>query len=245
MHHLENIIDQINTHHQNAIKKATDALTSARAAGELLLQVKATLPYGTFTKWIEAHLTVSDRQAQRYMAVAQGKTVPLRKLAGKTDTVSVLDNQKSSEGLWKDGKWTPEAGCMYKFIENDAEYWVLPDQQSDRWFHICKHYSGTRMNTDGFSRRHTVFSSITDPDSSHQYYVGTTTPLGWIGVEAVLKSYGLKNLEGSLVKGKHTSLRFEFPKGEPEMCDWYWDDGEPDDRVAYVDKLLAEIQTSG
>lgn len=237
---LEIIIGQINTHHQNAMRQAKGAVESAKAAGLLLLQLKTTIPHGEWTTWLKSNLTVSDRQAQRYMSVAQGKTVPLRKLAGKTDTVSVLDNQKSSAGVWKDGKWTPEAGCMYKFVEDEAEYWVIPDRQSDLWFHICKHYSGTRMNTDGFSRRYTVFSSITDPDSIYQYYVGTTTPLGWIGVEAVLKSYGLKNLKGSLVKGKHTSLRFEFPKGEPEMCDWYWGDGEPDDRVAFVDKLLAD-----
>ena len=86
----QTIIDQINTHHKNATKHAKDAVESAKAAGELLLHMKATLPHGTLTSWIKANLNVSDRQAQRYMAVAQGKPVPLRKLAGKTDTVSVL-----------------------------------------------------------------------------------------------------------------------------------------------------------
>ena len=87
---IQTIIDQINTHHKNATKHAKDAIESAKAAGELLLHVKATLPHGMLTSWIKANLNVSDRQAQRYMAVAQGKPVPLRKLAGKTDTVSVF-----------------------------------------------------------------------------------------------------------------------------------------------------------
>ena len=39
----QSIIDQINTHHTNAMKQAKEAVQSAKAAGELLLQVKATL----------------------------------------------------------------------------------------------------------------------------------------------------------------------------------------------------------
>ncbi len=75
------------------MNQAKDAVQSAKAAGELLLEVKAAIPYGEWTNWLKANLTVSDRQAQRYIAVAQGKAVPLRKLAGKTDTVSDLENQ--------------------------------------------------------------------------------------------------------------------------------------------------------
>jgi hypothetical protein len=86
----QTIIDQINNHHTNAMKQANGAIESAKAAGELLLQVKAALPHGTWKSWLKAHLSVSERQAQRYMALARGKPVPLRKLAGKTDTVSDL-----------------------------------------------------------------------------------------------------------------------------------------------------------
>jgi len=87
---IETIITQINMHHQNATKQATDAVESAIAAGQLLLKVKATVPHGEWTNWLKEHVTVSDRQAQRYMAAAQGKAVSLRMLAGKTDTVSDL-----------------------------------------------------------------------------------------------------------------------------------------------------------
>ena len=239
---IQTIIDQINSHHKNATKHANDAVESAKAAGELLLHMKATLPHGTLTSWIKANLNVSDRQAQRYMAVAQGKPVPLRKLAGKTDTVSVLQPTAQSKGIWKNGKWEPERGCMYLFKEDGGTYWVLPSSVEGKWFHVCKHYHGPRMSTDGFTRHHTIFSVVNDPDLTSKFYVGTTTPLGWIGVGDVLKSYGLKDIEKSLVKGKPTSYGYERPFGEQSPENWYWgNNGEWDDREAYVDSILKSM----
>jgi hypothetical protein len=228
----QSIIDQINTHHTNAMKQAKEAVQSAKAAGELLLQVKATLPHGTWTDWLKSHLNVSDRQAQRYMAVALGKAVPVRKLAGKSDTVSVLPRPKNI-GIWKGDRWEPEAGCFYLFKEDEANYWVHPFEAGSNWFHVCKHYNGTRMNTEGFERRYTIFSKISDPDLTCQYYVGTTTPLGWIGVDEVLKSYGLRDIRNSLNIGKSTNHGFDRPFGEPSSDNWYWgENGEWDDRKA-------------
>jgi len=90
MNVTSNIINEINTHHTNAIKMANDAIKSAKRVGELLLEVKATLPHGTLIKWIETYTKVPVRQAQRYMNVARGKTVPIRELAGKNDKLSYL-----------------------------------------------------------------------------------------------------------------------------------------------------------
>jgi hypothetical protein len=238
----QSIIDQINTHHQNAIKQAQKAIESAKAAGELLLQVKASLPHGTFTSWIKDNLNVSDRQAQRYMAVAQGKPVPLRKLADKTDTVSVLQNKARSNGKWKNGKWEPEPGCTYLFKEDEGTYWVSPSTLSDSYFHVCKHYHGPRMSTDGFHRRYTIFSTVNDPDLTSKFYVGTTTPLGAFGVDGVLKSYGLKDIEKSLIIGKPAKYRYERPLGEQSPENWYWgNNGEWDDREAYVDSIIKSM----
>ena len=86
----QSIIDQINTHHSNAMKQATGAVESAKAAGELLLQVKASLLHGTWTGWLKDNSNVSERQAQRYMAVAKGKKVNILEVAVKTDTMSDL-----------------------------------------------------------------------------------------------------------------------------------------------------------
>jgi hypothetical protein len=86
----QSIIDQINTHHSNAMKQATGAVESAKAAGKLLLQVKASLPHGTWTSWLKDNSNVSERQAQRYMAAAKGKKVNILEAAVKTDTMSDL-----------------------------------------------------------------------------------------------------------------------------------------------------------
>ena len=241
---IETIITQINKLDINAMKQAKEAVESAKAAGALLLQVKASLPHGTWTTWLNATLDVSERQAQRYMATAKGKHVPLLLLANKTDTVSVLQTTAQSKGIWKNGKWEPEPGCMYLFKEDGGTYWVLPSSVEGMWFHVCKHYHGRRMSTDGFARHHTIFSVVNDSDLTSKFYVGTTTPLGWIGVGDVLKSYGLKDIEKSLVKGKRAKYSYERPCGEQSPENWYWgNNGEWDDREAYVDSILEGIDT--
>jgi len=64
------IASEINEHHAIAIAKAGEAVHHAKEAGRLLLEVKAALPHGEFGKWMEQNITVSVRQAQRYIAVA-------------------------------------------------------------------------------------------------------------------------------------------------------------------------------
>lgn len=235
---IETIIIQFNRHHENAMRLANGAVDSAKAAGQLLLLAKKVTPHGCWIKLLETDLNVSPRQAQRYMAIAQGKAAPLRELTGKNDTVSYLEDSNRSSGIWKNGKWRPEAGCMYLFKEDGASYWVQPSTESGLWFHVCKHYSGEKMSTDGFKRQWTIFGKVTDPDLTSQFYVGTTRPLGYIGVEGVLTSYGLKNLKDTLQLGTKTDQSFEGPFGEPSSDNWYWGvNGEWDDREAYVDSL--------
>ena len=79
----------INAAHADAVKHATSAIGYAKTAGELLLKVKQKLPHGAFGAWLEANCSVSERQAQRYMSVAQGKPVSIREIV-KSDTVSDL-----------------------------------------------------------------------------------------------------------------------------------------------------------
>ena len=91
MHEINSAtITEINRLHQLATKTASEAVEYAKQAGQLLLNVKVQLPYGAFGNWIDQNLTVSSRQAQRYMAVAQGKQIAVRELASKYDKVSQL-----------------------------------------------------------------------------------------------------------------------------------------------------------
>jgi hypothetical protein len=223
------LASQINELDKKAKAHAQDAIEYARQAGELMLSVKKRLPHGQWTDWAEKNLTVSLRQCQRYIAVAQGKVVPVRQLAGKNDTVSFLDppNKKPNlircQGEWIDGSWRPKPGFFYLFKEGGANYWAHPSTRDDRWFHVCKHYDGPRMSTEGFFRRYTVFSPITDPAFTLEQYVGTTTPLGWIGVGDVLKSYGLKDISDSLSLSLAAPGGLSRPFGEPDFEDFYED----------------------
>ena len=147
---------EINRLHQLAAKTATEAIEYAKQAGELLLNVKGQLPYGAFGDWIEKNLTVSARQAQRYMAAAQGEPIPIRELATdydtvsqppRNDTVSHLRNCLSQEEIDSlvDGtrvpKWKPQNGHWYKTVTRNGAYWVVPDLEKPDFFHVSHLYS--------------------------------------------------------------------------------------------------------
>lgn len=82
----------INAAHHAAMGHASDAVAYAKQAGALLVKAKQKLPHGEFGAWLEGNCEVSARQAQRYMAAAQGKPLPVRAIAApvKYDTVSFL-----------------------------------------------------------------------------------------------------------------------------------------------------------
>ena len=67
MNELTNKVNEINELHQLAINSANEAIGYANQLGRLLIDIKIQIPHGSFTKWIEENLTISPRQAQRYM----------------------------------------------------------------------------------------------------------------------------------------------------------------------------------
>jgi hypothetical protein len=130
-------VDRINHHHQLAQEQARKATHHAVEAGKLLLEVKGALPHGQFTDWIAKNLIVSERQAQRYMAVARGEPVPIRSIGSKNDTVSLLTDEKK--------RWAPNptfiplSGYWYVTIkDDDFEYVVEPSKIHPRHFFISQ-----------------------------------------------------------------------------------------------------------
>jgi hypothetical protein len=88
---FETIAQKIDHHHQLAEKSAVNALEHAYETGKLLLEMKAKLRHGEFQGWILGqHTQISIRKAQRYMSFVVGKDLTVKKLAGKSDTVSHL-----------------------------------------------------------------------------------------------------------------------------------------------------------
>lgn len=246
----ENYAIEINRLHQRLELMMCESMTEAIQLGKLLLEVKGALKHGEFGAWVGANLKPSVRQCQRYMALAQGKPVPLRLISGKSDTVSHLDSPKQdravvpSEGLWKDDIWMPERGCTYLFKEDGGTYWITPSPNGA--FHVCKHYSGERQTADGFYWRYTILSAVHDPDLNSELYIGTRSPiLSQRGVHGVLATYGLKNARAALVFGFKDENPSERPFGEPDPEYWYWDSTEPDDELFQAVKRMGLLNAQG
>lgn len=96
---MTSIIAEINSEHALALNAYETAKEHARRAGVLLLQVKAELPHGDFGLWLVENVTVSERQAQRYMQAARELPAPDKP---KTDMVSYLKHEKSIKKIQAD-----------------------------------------------------------------------------------------------------------------------------------------------
>ena len=57
--------------HRQATEHATSAILHAMAAGDLLLKAKERLPHGAWLPWLADSCALSERTAQRYMALAR------------------------------------------------------------------------------------------------------------------------------------------------------------------------------
>jgi hypothetical protein len=68
---LGTLAEQINTEHSLVREHAISAVEHAARAGELLLQVKATLTHGQWLPWLREHCEVSPRAAQGYIRLAR------------------------------------------------------------------------------------------------------------------------------------------------------------------------------
>jgi len=136
------IANEINSHAEQATTKANEAMHHAIEAGKLLLEVKASLAHGQFGEWLETNVKVSPRQAQRYMAAAEGKPTPIRSLSSKYDTVSHLtDESKQAVTDWPVPTWTPTPGHWMFTVWDNAAFWVVPSLEHPGFFHISKFLS--------------------------------------------------------------------------------------------------------
>ncbi|MET3135666.1 hypothetical protein AAKU61_000004 [Undibacterium sp. GrIS 1.2] len=163
------IASEINAHHQAATSKANEAINHAKDAGDLLLEVKKALPHGQFSQWMDENIQVSTRQAQRYMAVAQGKPVPIRELATKNDTVSYLTPPSMLDGDTPAPSFIPLKGHWYWCASNGgAMDFVIEQSTSEGYFFV------SRIDDDGDT------------------YSITRRPIRYDAIELMLQLWGLK-----------------------------------------------------
>lgn len=189
---------QIQAHHQAAHAAADKAIEHAKEAGRLLIEVKDSLPHGDFTGWVENHLTVSMRQAQRYMAAAQGRDLVRSKT--KSDTVSFLtcSEPKSDSKTLAEifaPEWVPMKGYAYVCADPDSRlgsYWVVESSDHPGYFHVSRFHGD-----DG------------------GLYDGTRRPVTAVAVEATLKGMAMEApCDASWDAFRHDGLTRPF--GEPE-----------------------------
>lgn len=221
---------EINRLHQEARASAESAVESAKAAGKLLLEAKASMKHGEFLPWIDANTSVSPRQAQRYMAAALGKSGSVRDVFPKSDMMSHLPRplSRNSQGVWDGDHWKPEPGYLYCISADNGTYWVAPARNGGT--HVSRLYSDDLMSTDGFTWRYTIFAENDDSDFTYRYYIGTRhAPLSRSGIHEILKSYGLHDIKAAEIKGVKCDDTLERPFGEPDPETWYWDSSFPDD----------------
>lgn len=192
---------QIEQHHAAAHAAADKAIEHAKEAGRLLLEVKAALPHGEFSKWVAERLTVSQRQAQRYMAAAQGKELVRSKT--KSDTVSFLtcnEDRSPAKTLAEifAPEWVPMKGYSYVCATEGGAYWVTESSANPGYFHVSRLYGS-------------------EGDDEGGLYDGTRRPVLPVAVEATLKSFALDtpaDAPWEVCKGGAT----ERPFGEPEAA---------------------------
>jgi hypothetical protein len=66
-----NLAERIEGAHKSATSFARNALEFAALCGELLLEAKEQVGHGNWLAWVEANLSFGDRQARKYMRLAQ------------------------------------------------------------------------------------------------------------------------------------------------------------------------------
>ena len=66
--------ERINSKHLEVKRLELTAKDVAAEVGDMLIEVKQSLPHGEFTKWVEGNCVFNERTAQRYIKVAEVKT---------------------------------------------------------------------------------------------------------------------------------------------------------------------------
>ena len=145
----------INAAHADAMTHASSAIDYAKKAGALLLRAKQKLPHGAFGGWLEANCVVKARQAQYYMNAAQGKAVPVRKLANTQPAAYLTDESPKTLSDYFRPSWIPMKGHTYCCATDDGAYWVVHSKDHPGFFHVSHltedSYSGTRRPVPGIT----------------------------------------------------------------------------------------------
>lgn len=201
MNELINKVNEINNLHQLAINSANEAIDYANQLGRLLTDIKIQLPHGSFTKWIEENLTISPRQAQRYMAVASGKDLNVSKLGYKNDTLSVLTDEELMQKYEKPN-WVPKIGYWHFCEFNNSAFWVVPYINDENFFFITQFTSADE-------------SQKAIDSECESFFYGSKEPTHYLSIDVSLHFYGIDYPE-KIKWETYKRAGLIRPFGEPE-----------------------------
>lgn len=175
--------EEIDRHHKLACVRSEEAVNHAVEAGKLLLEVKDDVPHGQWLAWLTANVSVTPRQAQRYMQVAQGRPLPSRATPPKATQVSHLevDAPRLFSGE------PPAAG----FLPADDRCYavVMPDQS---------------VYAVEPSRKHPGFFFVSKLGANDEVEA-TRRPVGAAWVETALQFFGLEDPPSAPWREKHSN----------------------------------------
>lgn len=69
----EELMSAINSEHQQALGAARNTVEHALRCGELLVEAKTLVPYGTWVRWLGENTELSEWTAMAYMKLARGE----------------------------------------------------------------------------------------------------------------------------------------------------------------------------
>ena len=95
---------EIEAVHQAAHRDARSALEHAIRCGQLLLEAKQNVEHGGWLRWLAEHTTITPRQSQRYMRLAEHR----EELAAKSDTGTHLTLRAALDALAEPRSPSPE-----------------------------------------------------------------------------------------------------------------------------------------
>jgi len=100
----ETTASSINNLHNDILLLEASAKDKAAEIGGMLIEVKRSLPHGEFTKWIECNCVFTDRQARRYILVAEAKRKRKSDFHFCTSINEVLELSRGTNNKYKQDK---------------------------------------------------------------------------------------------------------------------------------------------
>jgi hypothetical protein len=125
---LTDLARRINEKHNEAEQALKSGFAHAIAAGELLLEAKATVPHGEWLSWLAENCAVAERTAQLYMKVARGR----QQLEAKNASLADLTLEGAALQLLGPTAPTPDQGRS-PISRPDVQHSRLPSTDKPSW----------------------------------------------------------------------------------------------------------------